>query len=140
VLTLTLALTHTPRPRPRPPPGALPRAQAYKWFRHLPGYKILGSSPSYEEDLASAKFCLAPAGAGWGKRNVLAAIMGCVPVVISDGIYQPFEPQLNWTSFGLRVKEADMERLPQILDAVSQEALRAMQVAGCGGGRGGCVC
>jgi hypothetical protein len=106
----------------------------FKWFRHLPGYKITGSSPQYEQDLAASRFCLAPAGAGWGKRNVLAAISGCVPVVVSDGIYQPFEPQLDWTSFGLRVREGDVERLPQILEAVSEEELRRKQVRRGGGG------
>ncbi len=92
----------------------------------------MGHSPTYDEDMLSAKFCLAPAGQGWGKRNVQAAIMGCVPVVISDGVYQPFEPFLDWSEFGLKVAEADILQLPAILAAVSDEQYKRKQVGGAG--------
>ena len=31
---------------------------------------------------------------------------GCIPVIIMDGVHMPFEGELNYSSFALRVKEA----------------------------------
>ena len=56
-------------------PGLLPaclgmRAQVYYHHSKRPGYKVVPRSRSYVEDMASAKFCLAPTGGGHGKRQV----------------------------------------------------------------------
>ncbi len=45
--------------------------------------------------MASARFCLAPTGAGHGKRNVLVSMLGCVPVTVTDFVFQPFEPEVR---------------------------------------------
>jgi hypothetical protein len=106
--------------------------QVYKWFRDLPGYKVVTTSPSYNRDYTLSKFCLAPPGGGWGKRGVLAALMGCVPVVIGDWQYQPWEPHIPWDSYSVRLAEADIPRLPGILAAVSEEEVEAKRVSAAG--------
>lgn len=37
-------------------------------------------------EMGRSNFCLATTGAGWGVRLKLAVIMGCVPVVVADGV------------------------------------------------------
>ncbi len=111
----------------------------FKWFRHLHGYRVGVRSPRYEQEFTTSRFCLAPPGAGWGKRGILSVLMGCVPVVIGDGIHQAFEPQLDWGRFAVRVAEADIPRLPYILAGLSEEEVQAKQVgqAGAAAHKGG---
>ena len=50
-----------------------------------------------------------------------AALAGCVPVVIGDGVLEAWEPYLDWNDFGVRVAEADIPRLHTILGAIGPE-------------------
>lgn len=59
------------------------------------GFQIVTSTKSYGPDMARSNFCLAPTGGGHGKRNVLVAMMGCIPVTVTDYVYQPFEPEVG---------------------------------------------
>jgi hypothetical protein len=63
----------------------------YAHHAHRPGYKIVPRSPSYVEDMSSSLFCLAPTGGGHGKRQVLVARFGCIPVPITDFVLQVSE-------------------------------------------------
>eukprot|EP00798_Chlamydomonas_sp_ICE-L_P001579 gene1579-32966_t len=94
-----------------------------------PGYKIVPRSASYVTDMSTAQFCLAPTGGGHGKRQVLVSRFGCIPVPICDHVLQPFEPELNWSSFSITVPEADISKIPEILAKVSPEQLKQMQEA-----------
>jgi hypothetical protein len=38
-------------------------------------------------------------------------------VLTSPEVYQPFEPEMNWDEFSVRVTDEELSRLPQILDA-----------------------
>ena len=48
---------------------------------------------------------------------------------ITDFVLQPFEPELNWTSFAVTVPEAQLPSMHEILDAISEERLAEMQVS-----------
>ena len=37
---------------------------------------------NYQQMLSTSKFCLAPAGWGWGGRLKAAVLHGCVPVIV----------------------------------------------------------
>jgi hypothetical protein len=74
-------------------------------------------TPTYELDFIRSNFCLAATGGGHGKRSVLATLLGCAPVITSPEVYQPFEPEMNWDDFSVRVTDEELSRLPQILDA-----------------------
>lgn len=52
---------------------------------------------------------------------------GCVPVVIMDNVHAVLESVLDWSAFSLRVAEADVARLPELLQAVSPQQLAALQ-------------
>jgi len=55
--------------------------------------------------------------------------MGCVPVTIGDSVMQPFEPELDWTAFGLQPPESSVPTLHEIIDGINDEKLRHMQKA-----------
>lgn len=40
---------------------------------------------------------------GHGQRQIIVVSMGCIPVTIGDGVYQPFEPALDWRRFSVQV-------------------------------------
>ncbi|KAG1671014.1 hypothetical protein FOA52_014258 [Chlamydomonas sp. UWO 241] len=84
---------------------------------------------SYSELLSSSKFCLVLPGDGWSARAEDAVLHGCVPVVIMDNVHQLFEPQLDWASFSIRIKEADIDSLPQLLSSVPEKILEKLQAA-----------
>ena len=80
--------------------------------------------------LDSSIFCLAPAGfAPWTKRLYEVAQHGCIPVIISDVLVMPFEDQLDWSTFSIRVTEKDVSKgnLKMILDNVTYETIKKMQ-------------
>ncbi|GAQ89252.1 Exostosin family protein [Klebsormidium nitens] len=73
----------------------------------------------YLAEMANSLFCLAPSGHGWGTRATQAVILGCVPVVIQNDVTQPFEYDLiDWETFGVRIRNEDVPRIPQILGAI----------------------
>ncbi len=69
------------------------------------------------------------AGDGWSPRAEDAVLHGCVPVVIQDNVHMIFESILDWEAFSIRVPEAQIEQLPQLLLAITPERLAAMQAA-----------
>ncbi|KAG2487592.1 hypothetical protein HYH03_013871 [Edaphochlamys debaryana] len=94
------------------------------------GFFIQLRDPKYAEHLRTSRFCFGPMGGGHGQRQIQAVLAGCVPVLISDGVYEAFEPVLDWGRFGVRVAEADIPRLHEILEAISPEeyALKASRL------------
>lgn len=72
------------------------------------------------QDISRAQFCLAPTGAGWGIRVVEEVTRGCIPVIIQDNVTQAFEEILPYAKFSVRVSEADIPRLPEILRNITQ--------------------
>ena len=78
--------------------------------------------------LKSSKFCLAPSGMGFSTRSYESIAQGCVPLVIQDdplsatSVDQAFEELLPWANFSLRLTQADIPNLPQILDAFPDDA------------------
>lgn len=103
--------------------------QMYEHHHGRPGWYIETGSSSYLRTIARSKFCLAPTGGGHGKRNILTALLGCVPVTITDRVLQPFEPEVPWTSWSVPVAEGNISRLHEILEGISSEELKAMQVS-----------
>ena len=62
------------------------RQTVARMFQHHPGYLIHpGALAGYQQQLARSKFCLAPAGWGWGGRVKSSVVHGCVPVIVQVG-------------------------------------------------------
>ncbi|OWM68924.1 probable glucuronoxylan glucuronosyltransferase IRX7 [Punica granatum] len=82
----------------------------------------------YQLEIARSVFCLCPLGwAPWSPRLVESVALGCVPVIIANGIRLPFPEAVPWPEISLRVAEADVAKLGEILDHVTSTNLTAIQ-------------
>ena len=70
----------------------------------------------YHGAMHNATFCGAFPGDGWSGSISSAVFAGCVPVIVMDGIEMPFENVLHYPSFSVRIKEADVPRLPSLTE------------------------
>ena len=100
-------------------------------FSRRPGWVLVRDrGHRYSNDLASAEFCIVPPGGdGWSSRVDDAVRHGCIPVIIMDGVQMPFEGQIDYDAFALRVAERDVERLDHILRAVPKRRRKKMREA-----------
>lgn len=53
--------------------------------------------------------------------------LGCVPVVIADGIQLPFSSAVRWSEISLSVAERDVGKLGKILERVAATNLSVIQ-------------
>ncbi|KAL4427766.1 hypothetical protein ABPG75_001855 [Micractinium tetrahymenae] len=85
---------------------------------------FVGTGTAYQLVLSSSKFCLAPFGHGWGNRLLQAMLSGCVPVIVQEHVVQAFEDVLPYELFSIRLNNADLPRLREILRSVTDEQYR----------------
>ncbi|XP_051113480.1 probable glucuronoxylan glucuronosyltransferase IRX7 [Andrographis paniculata] len=82
----------------------------------------------YQSEIVRSKFCLCPLGwAPWSPRLVESVALGCVPVIIADGIRLPFPAAVPWAEISLTVAERDVGRLGKVLDHVAATNLTVIQ-------------
>jgi len=72
------------------------RQLVWKHLRKADGFKVVARSPSYEDDWADARVCLAPLGVGWGIRLLWSVLAGCVPLLASSEVSPWFDRVLPW--------------------------------------------
>ncbi|KAL4449410.1 hypothetical protein ABPG77_007054 [Micractinium sp. CCAP 211/92] len=87
---------------------------------------VEGGVHDYEGQLRTSKFCLAAYGHGWGNRLLQAMLTGCVPVIVQDHIMQYFEDILPYEDFSMRLNNADLPQLREILRSVTDEEYRKL--------------
>lgn len=76
---------------------------------------------SYATVLARSRFSLCPRGVGTSSLRLFESMRaGCVPVVISDQWVAPTGP--DWDLFSLRVREADIEGIPALLERLEERS------------------
>ncbi|KAK3024207.1 hypothetical protein RJ639_044812 [Escallonia herrerae] len=84
--------------------------------------------PGYQSEIVRSVFCLCPLGwAPWSPRLVESVALGCVPVLIADGIRLPFPSAVRWPEISLTVAERDVRKLGDILEHVAATNLSAIQ-------------
>ncbi|KAI4322317.1 hypothetical protein L6164_022024 [Bauhinia variegata] len=82
----------------------------------------------YQSEIARSVFCLCPLGwAPWSPRLVESVALGCVPVIIADGIRLPFPSAVKWPEISLKVAEKDVGKLAKILEDVAATNLTTIQ-------------
>ena len=90
----------------------------------------LASREPTDNVYASARFCLAPSGDGFGWRLMKIMMLGgCVPLIIQPHIRQPFDSLLPYDNFSLRLAPRDIPFLAHILQDVSTARHAAMRRA-----------
>lgn len=82
----------------------------------------------FHSEIIRSTFCLCPLGwAPWSPRLVESVALGCVPVVIADGIRLPFPSAVPWADISLTVAENDVANLGPILEHVAATNLTTIQ-------------
>lgn len=82
----------------------------------------------YQSEIVRSVFCLCPLGwAPWSPRLVESVVLGCVPVIIADGIRLPFSQAIRWPEISLTVAEKDVGKLGMILEDVAGTNLSTIQ-------------
>ncbi|KAG0325550.1 hypothetical protein BGZ99_000534 [Dissophora globulifera] len=93
-----------------------------------PGYVI---GPGWETDkymklLSRARYGLAPMGHTLDTTRIWEYIaFGVVPVIIADGIIEPFEDDFDWKSISVRIRRKDAHKIDAILRAIPDEEYQA---------------
>lgn len=83
----------------------------------------------YKSLMLSSVFAVAPAGNGLHSFRLAEAIFfGAIPVIVDDEITLPFCSVLDWQRFSVRIRQAEISRLPSILRAISPQRVAQMQV------------
>jgi len=79
-------------------------------------------------DLAlRSKFLLCPRGYGLNSFRLYEAFqLGCVPIIITDIPYLPWQDELNWNEFSIVIDEHNLSNLPHILNCISEEKYQDM--------------
>jgi len=83
--------------------------------------------------MKASRFCLAPpgGGGGYGCRDAIALSAGCAPVYVQDHVSWPMEDLLPVSLYGAAVAEADLPRLPEILNATLPNRTHALRQLHC---------
>ena len=80
--------------------------------------------------MLNAKFCLCPSGTGFGWRTYLAAIVGCIPVIVQPLVQQAYADLLPYRHFALTFSMADVKRLPNLLQGIPTATLCRLRHGG----------
>lgn len=82
----------------------------------------------YQSEIVRSTFCLCPLGwAPWSPRLVESVALGCIPVIIADGIRLPFPSAVPWAEISLTVAENAVDKLGEILEHVAATNLTLIQ-------------
>ena len=55
--------------------------------------------------MSNSLFCLASQFYGWNPRIYESVINGCIPVIIGNGIRLPFDWEMDWRDFSVKIPE-----------------------------------
>ncbi|KAG2444185.1 hypothetical protein HYH02_009123 [Chlamydomonas schloesseri] len=81
----------------------------------------------YSDMLSRSLFCLVAAGDGWSARLEDAVLHGCIPVIVIDNVHVVFESILEIDSFAVRIPEADVGHILEVLQAIPERKIRSKQ-------------
>ncbi|GIL89474.1 hypothetical protein Vretimale_18890 [Volvox reticuliferus] len=87
-----------------------------------------GIGDMYGDLLRTCKFCIAPYGHGWGIRLVHSVHFGCIPAIIQDNVYQPFEDFLPYEEFSVRMRLADVPHMVELLRTYTEDQLAKLRL------------
>lgn len=91
-----------------------------------------GKTNEYVKKMSNSLFCLAPLGfAVWSPRIYESVINGCIPVIIGNGIRLPFDWEMDWRDFSVKIPEWRIKKgqLRQILASIPHDRITMKQQA-----------
>ncbi|CAJ0645655.1 9714_t:CDS:2 [Entrophospora sp. SA101] len=86
------------------------------------------NNDEYAKQLAGSKYGLAPSGWTLDTTRIWEYLaFGVVPIVIADGIIEPFEDDVDWDEFIVRVRRKDAHRLNEIITNIPDSEYKRKQ-------------
>lgn len=78
----------------------------------------------YRKEMSQSKFCLNPLGwTPWTLRFYQALMVRCIPVMIADDIEFPYENEIDYSKFSLKIRENDVDNIIEIMRSMPEEEL-----------------
>ena len=88
-----------------------------------------GNTPLFEDLMNRSIFSLCPRGYGKTSFRLYEAIqMGSIPIYIYDDIWLPYKDELDWSEFSILLHINDIEKLPSIINKISDEKIKEMRL------------
>lgn len=83
-------------------------------------------------ELASkSKYLLCPRGYGLNSFRLYEAFqLNCVPVIITDKLYLPWQDELNWNEFSILIDENNINNIDSILKNINDEQYEKLLITG----------
>ena len=76
----------------------------------------------YVQEMAESVFCLNPLGwTPWTLRFYQAVMTRCIPIIIADDIEFPYESEINYSAFTLKLPEKDVNNIMEIMRGMPEE-------------------
>ncbi|KAL1919313.1 uncharacterized protein VTP21DRAFT_2006 [Calcarisporiella thermophila] len=100
------------------------RSLLFNGLNQIPGWDVSESSEDeeYIDLLSRSRYGITPAGWTLDTTRLWEYLaFGVVPVIIADGIIEPFENDVDWHSFSVYVRREDAHLLDDILRAIPEE-------------------
>ena len=70
----------------------------------------------YHNEMADSVFCLNPLGwTPWTLRFYQAVMTRCIPVVIADDIEFPYENEIDYSKFAVKIRERDVDNIVEYM-------------------------
>lgn len=84
-----------------------------------------GHSSFYLQELGDSVFSLCPSGwSSWSPRFFESIFTASIPVVFADGIRLPFETDIAYRDFIIKIKNGNVDKMEDILMSFDQEQLQ----------------
>ena len=107
------------------------RTKMYNALKDKEGIQMIEAQNDitlFQEMLARSIFTLCPRGYGKTSFRFYEALhSGSIPIYIYDTPWLPYEDELNWDKYCIRVHENDIETIPNILASMSEADITEMQ-------------
>ena len=84
-----------------------------------------GHSSTYLQELGDSVFSLCPSGwSSWSPRLFESIFTASIPVVFADGIRLPFETDISYRDFIVKIKNENVGMLENILVSLNADQIR----------------
>eukprot|EP00201_Polytomella_parva_P023099 CAMPEP_0175038990 /NCGR_PEP_ID=MMETSP0052_2-20121109/248_1 /TAXON_ID=51329 ORGANISM="Polytomella parva, Strain SAG 63-3" /NCGR_SAMPLE_ID=MMETSP0052_2 /ASSEMBLY_ACC=CAM_ASM_000194 /LENGTH=583 /DNA_ID=CAMNT_0016300619 /DNA_START=276 /DNA_END=2023 /DNA_ORIENTATION=+ len=85
------------------------------------------SGTGYKNWMQRATFCLIPYGSGWGIRFAESILLGCIPVLIQDHVWQGFADFIPIHTFAVMLRSDEMQNAIEYLKSYSEAEIAEMR-------------
>jgi hypothetical protein len=116
------------------------RNSLYETYKNSQNIKIFlkGWSPQvnlnefqlFLQTAMNSKFCLCPRGYGLNSFRLYESMqLGCIPVIITDDFYLPWQDELDWEEFSVLISTDQVSEIEKILLTYTDDKISQMRKA-----------